>query len=100
MLSGLKQNVVSIWIMKNIKGKNKIIINAYISAKDKNMNEASARNIAINLLMFLETNINKKEAIKFIDSLINNSFSNKSNCDFKEKCMICLHDKKGCFKNF
>mgnify|MGYP007063373894 CR=1 FL=1 len=86
--------------MKNIKSKDKIIINSYISAKDKNMDEAAARNIAINLLMFLEKNINKKEAIKYIDDLINNFFLKKSNCNFKEKCMSCSSYKKGCFENF
>ena len=86
--------------MKNIKSKDKIIINAYTSAKDKNMDEASARNISINLLMFLKKNINKKEAIKYIDTLINNFFLNESNCDFKKKCMNCFQEKKGCFKNF
>ena len=99
-LNGLKQNVASIWIMKNIKEKNKIIINAYVNAKDKKLNDISARNIAITVFMYLETNTNKKEAIKYVDNLLNKTFAAKSNCDFEEKCKACLRDKKGCFQNF
>lgn len=88
--------------MKNIKEKNKIIINAYVNAKDKNLSDISARNIAITVFMHLETNTNKKEAIKYVDNLINKTFVTNSNCNFKEenRCIYCLRDKKGCFKNF
>jgi len=85
---------------KSIDEHYKVLIATYLSAKEKKIDEYSARRMVTNLLLHFEKNLQKKIAIKYIDKLINNIEFNKltSACAPTEACKACFKKGTGCFK--
>ncbi|MBT3939020.1 MAG: hypothetical protein HOF44_04865 [Pelagibacterales bacterium] len=85
---------------KSIDKHYKVLIATYLSAKEKKIDEYSARRMVTNLLLHFENNFQKKHAIRVIDDLINKLNNNNSllNCEPSKKCKACFKNDTGCFQ--
>lgn len=85
---------------KSIDKHYKVLRATYLSAKEKKIDEYSARRMVTNLLLHFENNFPKKRAIRVIDDLINKLNNNNSllNCEPSEKCKACFKNDTGCFQ--
>jgi hypothetical protein len=85
---------------KSIDKHYKVLIATYLSAKEKKIDEYSARRMVTSLLLHFENNFPKKRAIRVIDDLINKLNNNNSllNCEPSEKCKACFKNDTGCFQ--
>lgn len=86
--------------IKSIEKHYKILIATYLSAKEKKLDEYSARKMVISLLLHFEKDLQKTIAIKQIDKLINNIEINRltTECVPTEQCKICFKKDMGCFQ--